>query len=104
MRETDGGEQLELALIENLQRADLNPMEAALAYRELTQRFGLTHEAVARQVGKSRVAISNALRLLDLAPETRQAISEGQISEGHGRALDAMTIPELQRAVLDVVL
>ena len=104
VRETEGGEQLELALIENLQRADLNPMEAALAYRELTQRFGLTHEAVARQVGKSRVAISNALRLLDLAPETRQAISEGQISEGHGRALAAITIPELQRAVLAVVL
>ena len=104
VRDTTGGEQLELALIENLQRADLNPMEAAFAYRELTQRFGLTHEAVARQVGKSRVAISNALRLLDLAPETRQAISEGGISEGHGRALAAITIPELQRAVLAVVL
>lgn len=104
VRETAGGEQLELALIENLQRADLNAIEAALAYRELTHRFGLTHEAVARQVGKSRVAISNALRLLDLAPETRQAISEGQISEGHGRALAAITVPELQRAVLAVVL
>lgn len=104
VRETAGGEQLELALIENVQRADLNPIEAAFAYRELTQRFGLTHEAVARQVGKSRVAVSNALRLLDLAPETRQAIVEGHISEGHGRALAAITIPELQRAVLGVVL
>ncbi|HET7685693.1 MAG TPA: ParB/RepB/Spo0J family partition protein [Candidatus Limnocylindria bacterium] len=104
VRETEGGEQLELALIENVQRADLNPIEAAFAYRELTQRFGLTHEAVARQVGKSRVAVSNALRLLDLAPETRQAIVEGHISEGHGRALAAITVPELQRAVLGVVL
>jgi ParB family chromosome partitioning protein len=104
VRVTEGGEQLELALIENLQRADLNPIEAAYAYRELTQRFGMTHEAVARQVGKSRVAISNALRLLDLAPETRQAMLSGQISEGHGRALAAITIPELQRAVLGVVI
>jgi ParB family transcriptional regulator, chromosome partitioning protein len=95
---------LELALVENLQRTDLNPIETALAYRELIDRFGLTHEAVARQVGKSRVAVSNALRLLELAPETRTAIVEGRISEGHGRALAAITIPELQRAVLAVVL
>ena len=101
---TDGTDSLELALIENLQRADLNPIETALAYRELIDRFGLTHEAVARQVGKSRVAVSNSLWLLDLAPETRQAITDGRISEGHGRALAAITIPELQRAALAVVL
>jgi len=95
---------LELALIENIQREDLNAIETALAYQELIDRFGLTHEAVARQVGKSRVAISNALRLLDLAPETRQAIVDGRITEGHGRALASITIPELQRAVLAVVL
>lgn len=104
VREADGASSLELALIENLQRADLNPIESALAYRELIDRFGLTHEAVARQVGKSRVAVSNALRLLDLAPETRQAIVDGRISEGHGRALAAITIPELQQAALQVVL
>jgi ParB family chromosome partitioning protein len=101
---SDGTDSLELALIENLQRTDLNPIETALAYRELIDRFGLTHEAVARQVGKSRVAVSNSLRLLDLAPETRQAITDGRISEGHGRALAAITIPELQRAALAVVL
>ena len=101
---TDGTDSLELALIENLQRADLNAIETALAYRELIDRFGLTHEAVSRQVGKSRVAVSNSLRLLDLAPETRQAITDGRISEGHGRALAAITIPELQRAALAVVL
>jgi ParB family transcriptional regulator, chromosome partitioning protein len=105
VREEDDGEtSLELALIENLQREDLNAIETALAYRELIDRFGLTHEAVARQVGKSRVAVSNALRLLDLAPETQQAIVAGRITEGHGRALAAITIPELQRAVLAVVL
>ncbi len=95
---------LELALIENLQREDLNAIETAQAYRELIDRFGMTHEAVARQVGKSRVAVSNALRLLDLAPETRAAILDGRISEGHGRALSAITVAELQRAVLTVVL
>jgi ParB family transcriptional regulator, chromosome partitioning protein len=79
-------------------------MEEAGAYRELIDRFGLSHEAVARQVGKSRVAVSNALRLLDLAPETRQAIVDGRISEGHGRALAAITILELQRVVLQLVL
>ena len=104
-RDTDDGEtSLELALIENIQRENLNAIETALAYRELIDRFGLTHEAVARQVGKSRVAISNSLRLLDLADETRQAIIDGRISEGHGRALAAITIGELQRAVLAVVL
>lgn len=105
VRDTDDAEtSLELALIENLQREDLNAIEAARAYRELIDRFGLTHEAVARQVGKSRVAVSNSLRLLELAPETRDAILDGRISEGHGRALAAITIPELQRAALQVVL
>lgn len=104
VREGPAEDSLELALVENLQREDLNPIETALAYRELIERFSLTHEAVARQVGKSRVAVSNALRLLDLAPETRQAIVDGRISEGHGRALAAITVNELQRAVLQVVL
>jgi ParB family chromosome partitioning protein len=104
IRDSTSNEMLELALVENVQRADLNPIEEASAYRELIDGFGLTHEAVAQRVGKSRVAISNALRLLDLAPETRQTIIDGRISEGHGRALAALTIPELQRAVLQVVL
>src|SRR4029078_3785195 len=95
---------LELALVENVQRADLNPIEEASAYRELIDGFGINHEAVAKRGGKRRVAISNALRLLDLAPETRDAIIEGRISEGHGRALAAITIAELQRAALTSVL
>ncbi len=104
VRETSGGDPLELALVENVQRADLNAIDEATAYRELIDRFGLSHEAVARQIGKSRVAISNALRLLDLAPETRRAISDGRISEGHGRALAALSVAELQRAALQVVI
>ena len=95
---------LEVGLVENVQRADLNAIEEAGAYRELIDRFGLTHEEVAQRVGKSRVAVSNALRLLDLASETRAAIIDGAISEGHGRALAAISVPELQRAVLQVVL
>jgi ParB family chromosome partitioning protein len=85
----DEASSLELALIENIQRADLNPIETALAYRELIDRFGLTHES---------------LRLLDLAPETLRAIVDGRISEGHGRALAAITIAELQTAVLAIVI
>ncbi|MDP9272119.1 MAG: ParB/RepB/Spo0J family partition protein [Chloroflexota bacterium] len=104
VRDSAGGEPLELALVENIQRADLNAIEEAGAYRELIDRFSLTHEEVAQRVGKSRVAVSNALRLLELAPETRQAISDGRISEGHGRALAAITVDELQRAVLRIVL
>ncbi len=104
VRETSSEQLLELALVENIQRADLNAIEEAQAYRELIDQFGLTHEEVARRIGRSRVAVSNALRLLDLAPETRAAIVEGAISEGHGRALAALTIPELQRAVLKLVL
>ena len=104
VRESAGAEQLELALVENVQRRDLNAIEEATAYRELIDRFGLSHEEVAGRVGKSRVAVSNALRLLDLAPETRAAIADGRITEGHGRALAALTVAELQRAALQVVL
>jgi ParB family transcriptional regulator, chromosome partitioning protein len=104
VRESADGEQLELALVENLQRQDLNAIEEAAAYRELIDRFALSHEEVSRRVGKSRVAISNALRLLDLTPETREAIADGRITEGHGRALAALTVPDLQRAALLIVI
>jgi ParB family chromosome partitioning protein len=104
IRESAAGEQLELALVENLQRQDLNAIEEAAAYRELIDRFALSHEEVARRLGRSRVAISNALRLLDLTIETREAIADGRITEGHGRALAALTVPELQRAALLVVI
>lgn len=104
VRESADGEQLELALVENLQRQDLNAIEEAAAYRELIDQFALSHEEVARKVGKSRVAVSNALRLLDLAPETREAVADGRITEGHGRALAALTVPELQRAALLLVI
>jgi ParB family chromosome partitioning protein len=104
VRESADGEQLELALVENLQRQDLNAIEEAAAYRELVDQFSLSHEEVASKVGKSRVAVSNALRLLDLTPEVREAVADGRITEGHGRALAALTVPELQRAALLIVI
>lgn len=86
-READDEELLELALIENIQRADLNPIEEAMAYRRLVDEYGLTQEDAARRVGKSRAAVSNALRLLGLEQEIRRSLVEGEISEGHARAL-----------------
>ena len=87
VREASPQAMLELALIENIQRADLNPLEEAAAYRHLMDDFHLTQEQVAERVGKSRVAVANAVRLLKLPDEIRMALSEGRISEGHARAL-----------------
>jgi len=89
---------LELALVENIQRADLNPIEEALAYQALTQEFGLTQEQVAKQVGKDRSTITNSLRLLHLAPEVREALinQSENFTEGHARALVSITRQEDQ--------
>jgi ParB family chromosome partitioning protein len=87
---------LELALTENVQRADLDPIEAALAYKRLADEFSLTHEQIAEKVGKSRAAVTNALRLLALPPKVRDAIQTGRLSEGHARALLGITSRQLQ--------
>ena len=87
IRQADDRDQLELALVENLQRTDLNAMEAARAYRQLHDLFGLTNEEIADRVGKARPTITNTMRLLDLQPEAQAAIESGRIGEGHGRAL-----------------
>ncbi len=87
IRQASEQDQLELALVENLQRADLNAMEAARAYRQLRDLFGLTNEAIADRVGKARPTITNTLRLLDLEAEVQRAIEAGRIGEGHGRAM-----------------
>jgi ParB family chromosome partitioning protein len=87
LKEATSGEQLQLALVENLQRADLNPLEAAYAYRSLIDDFGLTQEEVADRVGKSRTAVTNSLRLLRLPPQVLESLSLGTIEEGHARAL-----------------
>jgi ParB family transcriptional regulator, chromosome partitioning protein len=87
VREVDESTSLEHALVENLQRSDLNPMEEAAAYQQLIEEFGLTHEQVAVRVGKSRAAISNMLRLFQLPPAIQRLVVEGRLSAGHARAL-----------------
>lgn len=104
LRQVGDQQLLELALIENLQRADLNPLEEAEAYRQLTADFGLSHEQVAERVGKSRAAVTNTLRLLGLPEAARKALLEGKISEGHARALLSLPTPEAQQAALHTVL
>lgn len=104
VREAGDQQRLELALIENVQRADLTPLEAAEAYRQLTEEFQLSHEEVSQRVGKSRVAVTNTLRLLKLPPAVQQALAEGQISEGHARALLALSTPQAQNAALQTIL
>ena len=89
-------ELLELALIENLQRTDLNPLEEAEAYRALKDRFGLSHEEIAVRVGKSRPAVSNTLRLLKLPPEVQELLRAGQLTAGQARPLLALESAEEQ--------
>jgi len=89
-------ELLELALIENLQRTDLNPLEEAEAYRALQDRFGLSHEEIAVRVGKSRPAVSNTLRLLKLPPEVQELLRAGQLTAGQARPLLALESAEEQ--------
>jgi ParB family chromosome partitioning protein len=84
-------EMLELALVENIQRTDLNPIDEALAYKRLVDEFNLTHDEIATKVGKERSTISNALRLLTLPPKVREYISQRKISAGHARALLVIT-------------
>lgn len=96
--------QLELALIENLQRTDLTPLEMAEAYRQLAEHFSLTHEQIAERVGKSRTSVTNTLRLLNLPDQVRKSLAEGLISEGHARALLGLPNNEAQRAALSSVL
>lgn len=106
LKEATPQEMLELALIENIQRADLNPIEEALAYSALIEEYGMTQEAVARQVSKDRSTITNSLRLLQLAPRVREALvnSLENFTEGHARALVGITREEDQVAALGQIL
>ncbi len=87
VRETTDGETLQIALVENLQREDLNPMDAAAGYRQLIEQFDSTQEQIANIVGKSRSAVANTLRLLELPAEVQTAVRAGTLTEGHARAL-----------------
>jgi ParB family transcriptional regulator, chromosome partitioning protein len=104
IRQTTDQERLVLALIENVQRADLNPLEKAIAYKQLAEEFGLTHEEISTHVGKSRVAVTNTLHLLKLPKVAQTALVEEQITEGHARALLMLETPLSQTAALHHVI
>ncbi len=104
LRETDSQNHLLLALIENVQRADLNPLEAATAYQSLSVEFGLSHEEISKRVGKSRTAVTNTMRLLDLPDVVQQAVRKNQVSMGHARALLALPNIKAQSSALQTIL
>ncbi len=105
VRETHELEQLELAIVENVQRQDLNPVEESLAYQQLLDEFGMTQEEVAQKVGKSRTTVANALRLLTLPPEMLSALRDGKITASHGKVLLSAVTPhereKLYRQIID---
>jgi ParB family chromosome partitioning protein len=94
---------LELALIENVQRADLNAIEEAEAYQHLAKEFKMSHETIAERVGKSRVAVTNTMRLLDASAAVKQALVDRRITEGHARAMLALTSAKAQEVLLNQV-
>lgn len=104
IREADSQEKLELAVIENVQRHDLNPIEEAKAYRRLGEEFNLTQEQIAKKMGKGRVTIANTMRLLELPVEIQRGIIEGKITEGHARAILGLDNSEKQRALYELIL
>lgn len=104
VREASEQQRLVIALIENVQRTDLNAMEAAEAYRQLAEDFNLSHEEIAHHVGKSRVAITNTLRLLKLPKDVQQALVDNKISEGHARALLTLPSPQAQSSAYKTIL
>lgn len=103
IRQLADRDQLELALVENLQRADLGPMEEAHAYEALVSEFGLTHELIARRIGRAKSTITNTLRLLALDPSVQQALVDGKLSEGHARAIGGLAVEHQARAATSVI-
>ncbi len=104
VRQVEEKEKLELALIENIQRHDLNPIEEAKAYKKLTLDFQMSQEEIAERVGKNRSVIANKMRLLNLSMEIQKAIIESKITEGHARAILALSNAEKQRALFDIII
>lgn len=104
VREVSNTGMLEVALVENLQREDLNPIEEADVFRRLTEEFGLTQEEVAARVGRDRASVTNTLRLLRLPPQLQEDLIDGTLSAGHGRALVSLENRELQLRAREAVL
>jgi ParB family transcriptional regulator, chromosome partitioning protein len=102
IRQLADRDQLELALVENLQREDLGPLEEANAYRALVTEFQLTHEQIAQRVGRAKSTIANTLRLLDLDPAVQANLSDGQITEGHARAIAGLPVEQQARVAATV--
>jgi ParB family chromosome partitioning protein len=99
IHQVDDQKKLEMALVENIQRDSLNPIEEAYAYQSLSNQFNLTQEKIAKRTGKNRATIANTLRLLVLPLEIQKGLIEGKISEGHGRAILSISLKEKQRAL-----
>ena len=103
IRQLSDQAQLEVALVENLQREDLDAMEAAHGFHRLVEEFGFTHEQVASRVGRARSTVANTLRLLELAPAIQSAVADRTITEGHGRALGGLSVEHQERVLGSVV-
>lgn len=104
VKESSPQEMLELAIVENIQRADLNPLEEALAFQQLVTSFNMTHELISRRVGLSRPAIANKIRLLSLPDDIKRGLLEEKITEGHARALLGLHAPETLMATYKIIL
>jgi ParB family chromosome partitioning protein len=104
VREVTPQQMLELALVENIQREDLNPLETASAYQQLVEEFGLTQQQVADKVGKNRATVANTLRLLKLPTEVKDSLLQGKITEGHARALLRLESAKAQLQALRTIL
>ncbi len=103
VRQLADREQLELALVENLQREDLDPLESARAYRQLIEEFGFSQEHLAERVGRARSSVTNTLRLLDLHETVQTAVADGMISEGHGRAIGGLAVEHQPKVLTSIV-
>jgi ParB family transcriptional regulator, chromosome partitioning protein len=103
IRQLADRDQLEVALVENLQRADLGPMEAAAAYQALATEFELTHDEIARRIGRAKSTVTNTIRLLELDPRVQSALVDGRITEGHARAIAGLPTEIQPRIVTTVV-
>ena len=104
VRDADSQELLELALIENIQREDLSPLEAAEAYKSLEENFNMTHEEISRRVGKNRVSVTNTMRLLKLPGEVQKALLEKKITEGHARVLLSLPTSQAQISAMNHII
>ncbi|MGZ5553654.1 MAG: ParB/RepB/Spo0J family partition protein, partial [Chthoniobacterales bacterium] len=104
LREASDLEVLELSLIENLQRADLNPIEEAQAYARLAGEFGMRQEDIAQKVGRSRAAVANSMRLLDLDQQVQTWLTQGLLSVGHAKVLLGLKAHDEQRAIAETIL